>query len=181
MDLIIADGSVPLANADLVPSTGTPQYATDGNPATGVPATVAPAYHYNMLTAELYAFLAAAGITPSGGNWGQVLAATKKLFSTTYIAQGSSSIVLPTGLIIQTFATPGVTLGAANVAVSFNVTYPIAFPNKLLLISARDNGNACIVWNSFVNPGLASSQGYVWSAQAGSGNQAAGACVAIGY
>ena len=72
MDLLIAANSVPLASADTVPATGTPQYATDGNPASGIPATDAPAYHYNMVIAELVNLVKAAGLTPSGSNWNQV-------------------------------------------------------------------------------------------------------------
>ncbi len=81
MDLLIAANSVPLADADTAPGTGTPQYATSGNPATNTPATSFPAYHYNMLMQELLALLTAADITPSTTNNGQVLAAVQALIA----------------------------------------------------------------------------------------------------
>jgi len=171
----VADRPTPSA-------AGTAGWFTNGDPATGVPGTVVDQDWLNSQQGELLSILTAAGITPDKTSVGQVLASCQKLFSATYLASGSSSVVLPTGLIVQTFATPQVQLGAANTAVAFTVTYPMAFPNKLIFLTARDNGSACIVWNSFVNPGLASSGGYVWSPQAGtSGSLAQGACLAIGY
>ena len=72
MHLLIAAGSVPFAQASLAPSTGTAQYATDGNPGAGIPATIAPAWHYNMLMTEIYNVVVNAGLTPSDTNWDQL-------------------------------------------------------------------------------------------------------------
>ena len=72
MELLIAANSVPLAQADTVPASGTPQYATDGNPAVGVAPTDAPAWHYNMVMAELVVLVTAAGLTTSGATWTQI-------------------------------------------------------------------------------------------------------------
>ncbi len=72
MDLLIADGSVPLAQADIVPPSGVAQYATSGNPALNVVPTVDAAYHANMTMAELVHLVQAAGLTTSGTDWTQL-------------------------------------------------------------------------------------------------------------
>lgn len=79
MDRLIAPNSVIAAQADTAPATGTPQYATDGNPATNVPATQWPAYQYNAIQEELIAVLVVAGITPDRTENNQVAAAIKAL------------------------------------------------------------------------------------------------------
>jgi hypothetical protein len=79
MDRIIATNSVAIGAADTAPVSGTPQYATAGNPATSTPATNFPAYQYNALQEELIAVIAAAGIAPDRTNNAQLLAAIKKL------------------------------------------------------------------------------------------------------
>jgi hypothetical protein len=79
MDRLIAPNSVIAAQADTAPTTGTPQFATDGNPATNVPATQWPAYQYNAFQEELIAVLVAAGITPDRTQNNQVAAAIKAL------------------------------------------------------------------------------------------------------
>lgn len=81
MDRLIASNSVPLAQADTAPPTGTPQYATDGNPATNVPATLWPAYAFNALQDEIYNVIVAAGLTPNRNTWNQLLAAIESLVS----------------------------------------------------------------------------------------------------
>lgn len=80
MDRLIATGSVPQAQADTAPTTGTPQYATDGNPVTNTPATQWPAYQYNALQEELIALIEAGGVTPDKANNGQVLASILAMF-----------------------------------------------------------------------------------------------------
>ncbi|WP_338331319.1 hypothetical protein [Acetobacter sp. LMG 32666] len=81
MDLLIAANTVTQAQADTAPASGTPGWATDGNPATGLLATDAPAWHYNMMMAELIAIIKAAGITPSNADWSQVLKAMQTIFA----------------------------------------------------------------------------------------------------
>lgn len=81
MDLLIASNSVPLASADVAPTSGTPQYATDGNPAAGVPPTIFPAYAFNAVMQELVGLILAAGLTPSTTNNAQVLQAIETLFA----------------------------------------------------------------------------------------------------
>ncbi|MFM0058704.1 hypothetical protein PQR64_24065 [Paraburkholderia phytofirmans] len=65
--------------------TGTPQYATDGNPATNIPATMWPAYQYNAFQEELIAIIEAAGITPDRTTNAQVIAAIKRLCQNTIV------------------------------------------------------------------------------------------------
>ncbi|MCP1242917.1 hypothetical protein [Acetobacter lambici] len=81
MDLLIAANTVIQAQADTAPASGTPGWATDGNPATGLLATDAPAWHYNMMMAELIAIIKAAGFTPSNADWSQVLKAMQTIFA----------------------------------------------------------------------------------------------------
>jgi len=83
MDRLIASNSVPLAQADTAPTTGTPQYATDGNPATNVAATLWPAYAFNALQDEVYNVIVGAGITPDRTKWNQMLLAIQTLIAST--------------------------------------------------------------------------------------------------
>lgn len=77
MDRLIAANSVNLAGADVAPGAGTPQYATNGNPALNIPATKWPAYQYNALQEEILNVITAAGLTPDRTNNGQLLAALR--------------------------------------------------------------------------------------------------------
>lgn len=79
MDRLIATNSVPLVDADTPPLAGTPQGATDGDPANGVPPTRWPAYQYMAIQEELVAIIAAAGIALDRMNTAQVLAAIRIL------------------------------------------------------------------------------------------------------
>ncbi|MFT8597718.1 glycine-rich domain-containing protein [Acetobacter orientalis] len=81
MDLLIAANTVTQPNSDIAPATGTPGWATDGDPTTNTQATQAPAWHYNMMMAEMLAIVKAAGITPSNTDWSQVLKAMQTIFA----------------------------------------------------------------------------------------------------
>lgn len=59
---------------------GVEGYWTEGNPATGIPATLERASWFNMLQEELRAIPVAAGIVPSKTSYNQVLLAIKRLF-----------------------------------------------------------------------------------------------------
>jgi len=91
MDRLIATNSVPAALADTAPATGTPQFATSGNPATSTPATVLPAYAFNALQEELIAIITAAGITADRTNNAQVLAAIRALIKQSSILMDSGT------------------------------------------------------------------------------------------
>ncbi|KFX64273.1 hypothetical protein KBK24_0121805 [Burkholderia sp. K24] len=92
MDRLIAPNSVVAAQADAAPATGTPQFATDGNPATNVPATQWPAYQYNAIQEELIAILTAAGITPDRTNNSQLAAAIKRLGQKTAVLADTGAV-----------------------------------------------------------------------------------------
>ena len=72
MDLIIAPYSVPMENADKAPVDTIAQYATDGNPAQGIPATILPAHVVNATVAEIVNAIRAGGKTPDRNNWNQL-------------------------------------------------------------------------------------------------------------
>jgi len=104
MDRLIAPNSVIAAQADTAPATGTPQFATDGNPATDVPATQWPAYQYNAIQEELIAILAAASIAPDRTKNNQVVAAIKRLMQSTVVLADTGAVnayaaVNPTPLV----------------------------------------------------------------------------------
>ncbi|UXZ62696.1 hypothetical protein NUJ28_08310 [Burkholderia multivorans] len=90
MDRLIAANSVPMAQADTAPTSGTPQGATDGNPAANIPATRWPSYQYNAIQEELMGVLAAAGIAPDRTNNAQIAAAIKLLIARSSAVVGDS-------------------------------------------------------------------------------------------
>ncbi|WP_261533562.1 hypothetical protein [Burkholderia multivorans] len=91
MDRLIAANSVPMAQADTAPISGTPQGATDGNPAANIPATRWPSYQYNAIQEELIAILTAAGITPDRNNNSQIASAIKRLGQKTVVLTDTGS------------------------------------------------------------------------------------------
>lgn len=108
MDRLIATNSVNSGAADVAPVTGTPQFATSGNPGTGIPATVLPAYAFNAIQEELIAVIAAAGIATNRTNNAQVLAAIRALAkqSMTLVDTGAANAytaVNPTPLVAGTW------------------------------------------------------------------------------
>lgn len=79
MNRLKATNSVAFANRDIAPVSGTPQYATSGNPVGPVPPTIWPAYAWNMIQDEILAVILAAGLTPDDTNWAQLLQAIQTL------------------------------------------------------------------------------------------------------
>ncbi|GCE79076.1 hypothetical protein [Komagataeibacter oboediens] len=84
MELIIGTGTVVEASRDTMPATGTPGWATDGDPASSIPATDFPASHYNMTVAEMVQVILDAGLTLDRTNWGQLSAAIQKMIANPY-------------------------------------------------------------------------------------------------
>ncbi|RKE35304.1 hypothetical protein B0G76_1365 [Paraburkholderia sp. BL23I1N1] len=110
MDRLIAPNSVVSAQADVAPATGTPQFATDGNPAANIPATQWPAYQYNAIQEELVAILVAAGITPDRTKTNQLAAAIRRLGQSTLVLSDTGAVnayaaTNPTPLITGASAT----------------------------------------------------------------------------
>lgn len=120
-----ASGTPPTAPAS--PSIG---YPTKGNAGTGTPATKPGEYWYHMITEEMRAVIAAAGLTPSQSDLTQLLQALPgALASRPEMARSLATNgyqKLPSGLIIQ--------WGSATINgdTSASITYPLAFPNSVL-------------------------------------------------
>ena len=121
-----ASGTPPTAPAS--PSIG---YPTKGNAGTGTPATKPGEYWYHMITEEMRAVIAAAGLTPSQSDLTQLLKAlpgalaSRPEMASSLAAAGYQK--LPSGLIIQWGSVGSVGTGGVV------VTYPITFPNAVLI------------------------------------------------
>lgn len=88
-------------------AAGTQGFFTNGNPASGVAATIVDADWLNMIQQELISIVAAAGITPSKTTYNQVLSAIKRI--------GQSTVVLAdTGAVNAYSATNAVPLVAGT-------------------------------------------------------------------
>ncbi|WP_061490596.1 hypothetical protein [Acetobacter malorum] len=81
MDLLIATNTVSEEEADKAPATGTPGYATDGDPTTGSRRTIFPAYAWNAIQLELKKVIEAAGLTLNRNDNTQLYQAIQKVFS----------------------------------------------------------------------------------------------------
>lgn len=123
-----ASGTPPTAPAS--PSIG---YPTKGNAGTGTPATKPGEYWYHMITEEMRAVIAAAGLTPSLSDLTQLLQAlpgalaSRPEMARSLAASGYQR--LPGGLIVQWGQVT--TSGSADVA----VTFPIAFPSSAMNVT----------------------------------------------
>ena len=73
------DNSTAVAAIPAPTPAGSAGYFTDGNPATGVSATILPAEFMNMLMMENMNVLAAAGIAPAKGQYNQLALAIAKI------------------------------------------------------------------------------------------------------
>ncbi len=73
------DNSTAVAAIPAPTPSGPPGYFTDGNPATGVSATILPAEFMNMLMMENMNVLSAAGIAPAKGQYNQLALAIAKI------------------------------------------------------------------------------------------------------
>lgn len=77
MDLLIAPGTVAEGQEDTAPATGTPGFATDGDPTKQTQRTVFPAYAFNDMLKELRAVITNAGLTLDRNDTTQLLQAIK--------------------------------------------------------------------------------------------------------
>jgi hypothetical protein len=75
------DNSTAVAAIPAPTAAGQPGYFTDGNPATGVSATILPAEFMNMIMMENLSVLAVAGITPAKGQYNQLALSISKIIS----------------------------------------------------------------------------------------------------
>lgn len=116
MNRLRATNSVPFASRDLAPGSGTPQYATSGNPGV-TPATINPAYFTNMVMDELMALIAAAGAAADDANWNQVWQALGRCW--TFQDTGTANhlaVALPSGVSFPSAALGVGTLVRVQVA-----------------------------------------------------------------
>ncbi|CAB3783339.1 hypothetical protein LMG28688_01627 [Paraburkholderia caffeinitolerans] len=169
MDRLIASNSVPMAQADTAPLTGTPQGATDGNPATNIPATRWPSYQYNAIQEELIAILTAAGITPNRTNNAQIAGAIQSLIqggktnvgadtgaANAYVVAFTPALSAPIPWApfwfkVKTTNTGASTLNASGTAYAMVGAAHAALQGGELVA----NGDALVYWN----PTLASGSG----------------------
>lgn len=131
----------PSAAASLpVPEpTGTPGFWTEGNPATGIPATLERASWFNSIQEELMSVLAAGGITASKTTYTQLLAALQAMYGNGRIGHAFTAndwVPLAGGLIVQWGVAP-----AGSSSSGSTVSFPVAFPNSCLSVTVSDAGN----------------------------------------
>jgi hypothetical protein len=104
-------------------AAGTEGYFTEGNPGSGVPATLMRASFLNMLQEEVRNVVTAAGLTPSKTTYTQlrdaILALSLGQFSQTLASPGH--VTLPNGFILN-WGTA--TLSAGVATVSFQLAFP---------------------------------------------------------
>lgn len=99
MQYMIAPGTVTKDNADTLPPDGTPGFATNGNPAAGVPATRNFAWWMNMVMMEIIQPVLDAGLELDATNWGQLSAAI-----TAQINKAIDPVIQDMGNFVQTKA-----------------------------------------------------------------------------
>lgn len=85
------DNSTAVAAIPAPTAPGALGYFTDGNPATGVSATILPAEFMNMLMMENLNVLAAGGITPAKGQYNQLALAIAKIVQSGAAGQASET------------------------------------------------------------------------------------------
>lgn len=118
MNRLKATNSVAFADRDIAPLTGTPQYATDGNPQASIPPTIWPAYAYNMVQDEIINAIVGAGLTPDDTNWAQLAAALGLGAGQSSIGTNPGFFTLPGGLLVN-FGTGQVVGANAAATISY--------------------------------------------------------------
>ncbi len=133
--MFLTDDPTAVSTLPTPGTPGTPGYFTDGNPGSGVPATILQADFMNMIMMELQNIILAASLTPSKTTFNQVLQALPAaLASRPEMAKSLATNgyqKLPGGLIIQWGTGTASTSDFAN-------TLPIAFPTAKLSLALAD-------------------------------------------
>jgi hypothetical protein len=163
IDDLSASATLPVPEA-----AGPEGYWTEGNPASGVPATVERASWFNMIQEELRAIVVAGGLVPSKTSYNQILTALQKLYGSGragHVFTGSDWVPLPGGLILQ--------WGQLNVnhtggiSTNYTFTFPTAFPNAMLQGWISPGNNIATASQPVVGSvegfGPANCTGYVYS------------------
>ena len=105
------DNSTAVAAIPAPTPAGAIGYFTDGNPATGVSATILPAEFMNMLMMENLNILSAAGIAPAKGQYNQLSLAIAKIVQNSAAGQASEA----TSGILKLSTTPQTMAGSDDV------------------------------------------------------------------
>jgi hypothetical protein len=119
-------------------AAGTEGYWTEGNPGSGVPATLERASWFNMIQEELRAVVVAGGLTPSKTTYNQLLSAINALRTAAFTGTNQSKAgagyqKLPGGLILQWGTASASVGGTSN---GFNIPFPTACVTVVPIISA---------------------------------------------
>lgn len=112
-------------------AAGTEGFWTEGNPATGVAATLERASWFNMMQEELRAIAVAGGQVPSKTSYNQILLALQAMYGSGRVGHAYTAndwVPLPGGLILQWGSFTMTNTGTATDPYSANL--PIAFPNN---------------------------------------------------
>lgn len=114
-------------------AAGTGGYWTEGNPGSGVPATLVRASWLNMIQEELVNVIAAAGLTPSKTTYNQLLNAINALIPSAFAYSKANPgwVKLPNGLIVQWFRNITTTCNSSGLA-TFNLRFPTSFASMVL-------------------------------------------------
>lgn len=127
-------------------AAGTEGFWTEGNPATGVPATLERASWFNMVQEELRAVAVAGGQTPSKTQYNQVLGALQSMYGAGrpgHVFTANDWVPLPGGLILQWGQ---FTQNDSGTSTFYSFTLPIAFPSACLqasiTVGSQINGGA---------------------------------------
>lgn len=155
------------ASADVAPTTGTPAFATDGNPSTGTPATQWPAYQYNAIQEELIAAINAGALTADRTKNNQLATVLNgkaalagnaaQSFDVANAAVGSLSQAVNQGQFPSSLAANGYKkypdptsptgymieqwgIGTTDASGKIYVTFPIPFPNAVNAITGNHLG-----------------------------------------
>lgn len=131
-----------LATPPAVDAHGTPGYPTEGNPGSGVQATVLTAWVVHSLIEEIRAVIVAGGLTPAKGDLTQLRTALAALYGGGGTLGANGWQRLPGGLIVQWGA---VARASRTLSTNTVVTFPLAFPNACYVV---------IPTIDFDNPGL---------------------------
>ncbi len=143
------DDATAAASLPAPEAAGTEGYFTEGNPATGTPATKVRGSWLNMLQEELCAILAAAGIARSKTTYNQVNSALQKMYSPVIGAQ--RNLVMS---VTAASATATLTADQIVVATALNgQTFMLSSFNKTINLATTGAGG--------MDTGTAPASGYV--------------------
>jgi hypothetical protein len=128
-------------------AAGTEGYWTEGNPASGTPATLERASWFNMIQEELCSLLAAAGITRSKTTYNQVNAALQKMYAPVIGTVRNLAMTVAAASATATVTADEIVVGGAlggqkYVLPSFNKSINLATVGVNAGVGGMDTGTA---------------------------------------